>query len=791
MRPIAVTMVGFGTFADPVTVDFEGLDVFALVGPTGSGKSTVIDAICFALYGSVPRYDDRRAVGPIVHSQAAEAKVSLTFEIHGRRYVAARVVRRDAKGKASTKEARLETVDGEVLAGTAREMESEVPARLGLDFDQFTRAVVLPQGEFARFLHDKPAARQDLLVQLLGLDVYERMMQRAKRIANETEAAIAADRSRIEALAGATPEARADLTSRHDACTAARARWRARQPELERLLDAARAADAAADEAGNPRRTLAAVVPPADLDALATALREAETALANAAGELDRSTAALAVAETARAAAGARDELVAARNAHARRAELDGERRALHERREALAPRIAAAEATARAAEERVETLRTANATVVVREHLHAGEPCPVCEQVVVHVPEVGEIEDLRAARETERETAIAAEAVGRERTELEARVADRAEMLRRIDETLATARAPDAVAAALDRLDAADAAVAAGRAASSRRAAPSLRPPRRARPRTRAASRRASSSGPGAIGSAPRVSPRRRRATTSRPTGPRCSTGAPPSSPGTSRRPRRLRAGPRPAGGAARRAGRGGGGRRRARAHGGGRRRARRPSRGRCGRGDASLADRVERLDADTKERVALLEASATRAEEASVAAELARLLDASHFERWLVSEAVERLIAGGSIRLSELSSGRYSFAMDPTGRDLLVVDHTQGDERRSVRTLSGGETFQASLALALALSDQLAELAADGAARLESIFLDEGFGTLDAETLETVATTIENLAAGDRMVGIVTHVPELAARIPVQFRVAAPRAVLDSGTGAVVSSP
>ena len=81
-------------------------------------------------------------------------------------------------------------------------------------------------------------------------------------------------------------------------------------------------------------------------------------------------------------------------------------------------------------------------------------------------------------------------------------------------------------------------------------------------------------------------------------------------------------------------------------------------------------------------------------------------------------------------------------------------------------MRTLSGGETFQASLALALALSDELADARRRArAARLESIFLDEGFGTLDAETLETVAATIENLGAGDRMVGIVTHVPELAA--------------------------
>jgi len=86
-------------------------------------------------------------------------------------------------------------------------------------------------------------------------------------------------------------------------------------------------------------------------------------------------------------------------------------------------------------------------------------------------------------------------------------------------------------------------------------------------------------------------------------------------------------------------------------------------------------------------------------------------------------------------------------------------------------VRTLSGGETFQASLALALALSSQMSTLAAAGAARLDSIFLDEGFGTLDPETLEVVAATLETLAQGQRMVGVVTHVAALADRVPVRF--------------------
>src|SRR5262245_11022061 len=191
MRPRRLEMQGFGPFAEPVALDFTDADLFALVGPTGAGKSTVIDAMCFALYGSVPRYGDRRLVGSVVHALASEARVAFTFELGDVEYVAARVVRRDAKGKATTRDVRLEETGGSVRAGTTKEMDTAVVELLGLDFDQFTRAVVLPQGEFARFLHDKPAARQDLLAQLLGLDVYERVGQRARQAAAASAAQVA------------------------------------------------------------------------------------------------------------------------------------------------------------------------------------------------------------------------------------------------------------------------------------------------------------------------------------------------------------------------------------------------------------------------------------------------------------------------------------------------------------------------------------------------------------------------------------------------------------------------
>src|SRR6476469_4526297 len=98
MRPLRVVAEGFTTFRELVDIDFRDTDFFALVGPTGSGKSSVLDAICFALYGSVPRYADDRLVAPAITQGANEARLSLTFEIGGEEYVATRIVRRTKTG---------------------------------------------------------------------------------------------------------------------------------------------------------------------------------------------------------------------------------------------------------------------------------------------------------------------------------------------------------------------------------------------------------------------------------------------------------------------------------------------------------------------------------------------------------------------------------------------------------------------------------------------------------------------------------------------------------------------
>ncbi|HEY0364883.1 MAG TPA: SbcC/MukB-like Walker B domain-containing protein, partial [Pyrinomonadaceae bacterium] len=155
-----------------------------------------------------------------------------------------------------------------------------------------------------------------------------------------------------------------------------------------------------------------------------------------------------------------------------------------------------------------------------------------------------------------------------------------------------------------------------------------------------------------------------------------------------------------------------------------------------------------------------------------AAVAHDLAMALRADQFIAFIQEEAYYRLALDGSVHLETLSSNRYSFDF---GKDeFVVVDHWNADETRPVATLSGGESFLASLALALALAEGLSGLS-HGRSKfaLESLFLDEGFGSLDSETLQTVLQSIETLSASDRLVGIVSHIPELAEQMPGRISV------------------
>jgi exonuclease SbcC len=136
-----------------------------------------------------------------------------------------------------------------------------------------------------------------------------------------------------------------------------------------------------------------------------------------------------------------------------------------------------------------------------------------------------------------------------------------------------------------------------------------------------------------------------------------------------------------------------------------------------------------------------------------------LAADLRSDKFQAYVLQEVFTELVQGASARLMMLTGERYSLQFQD--EEIRVVDHDNADETRISDTLSGGETFLTSLALALELSDQVQR--AVGAVNLDSLFIDEGFGTLDPDTLALVSETLQSLRVGGRMVGIITHIPEL----------------------------
>ena len=178
MRPIHLSVEGLACFKEMQEIDFSGLDLFAISGPTGAGKSTVLDAILFALYGEVPRVG-KQDLKEMISAARERVSVRFDFAVGERQYRIARALRR--RGAATV---RLEEHDGadfnKVLADQVRTASVEVTRLLGLDVDAFTQAVILPQGEFARFLKADPRKRREMLRTLLRLDVYERMRQAAQ-----------------------------------------------------------------------------------------------------------------------------------------------------------------------------------------------------------------------------------------------------------------------------------------------------------------------------------------------------------------------------------------------------------------------------------------------------------------------------------------------------------------------------------------------------------------------------------------------------------------------------------
>lgn len=792
MRPRRLILEGFRSHQRRTELDFSGRNLIAIVGPTGAGKSSILDGISFALFGKTPR--EQKSPQKLICSRGDEAKVSLDFELDGKGYEIQRVVRR----KGSVTPVLVSRDTGEDFKGTT-EVNDKVAELLGLDFSAFCSSVLLAQGEFARFLSAAETQRNVILKGVFRLDQIDALQAAAKRRTQSLDLELSGIEGERRAIPANLPQLMREQASLSEAAIKLAARFERALPEEERLeralFSATRERELALQELERLVHGAERLPDPGDFEELAGHEHEVVPQLAAARD-------AMTTAEGRRRDAGERLAKLERRSGgEAELARLRGDAERLHdeageldaiegnikselERLEELGGLVEAAEAMleqaterSAAAAERVRAAEVEHRAHALRGDLVVGEPCPVCEQKVVAVPKGGPPEILTGVREqlarADKEESSSREALHERKLERQASevklrnlkeqrdsLATRLELLRdsvrtvlgdvedplRIigerfqeltDSRRAAQEAQRALDAARDRLGRLEAAF--KRVAGERVRLASaligvagfvdLEPPDVEsdlseleaffRSATEAFDRRAGEARTRSDESR-KVAERQRRALAELRTN--------------------LELGE-----------------------------------------DVSITDAMAEQRANAKVAQAQLENYSAQSERAAelekkgdevmarrnVFGRLHEDLAPRNFLGFLIEERTHLLLELASERLKGMTD-RYRLELD--GKNLNVVDEFDAEKRRGVGTLSGGETFLASLALALAL----AEMVGRHGGRLQSFFLDEGFGTLDPESFDLAMDGIERIVVGDRLIGLVSHVPALAARVDDRIELA-----------------
>ena len=899
MRPLKLTLSAFGPYAAETVLDLAQLGrggLYLVTGDTGAGKTTLFDAITYALYdhssGGVRE-------GAMLRSKYAEPGtptfVELEFEVRGQRCTVRRnpeYLRPKARGEGFTTEkadACLTYADGRPPVTRAKDVTAAVVDIIGLDYNQFSQIAMIAQGQFTRLLNASTEERSKIFRKLFRTQPYQRLQERLQaenaaltrqreeqsvrigqllsglswaegdadgavldelaplceaggQASPETllpllDALLAGQEQALSAATSARTEAEAELDKLQQTLgraeqaeklrlelTAAQARQDALRPVLDAAeAEAARhAGDSAALDAlaGKLERAKADLAAFDGLDSLEKKLSAARdaAALENARAEkrraalgqldgeltvLEQSLAALGGAEAEKVSLEARAEQLARREtalAQLAQSLAEGQRRGQAARQAQERYLLAdGAKERAHALRDHLERAFLNAQAGLLAESLTDGVPCPVCGSthhpkravLPAEAPTQARVDAARqsadeADRAAQEASAAAAKAVAADR-EAKATLRRDAEAL--LPERFTSPEGPvkltvsllktalaeesEALHAAQEALDKAQKQNAAALAAKARQ-----EDERQKKTAQRSALEAECAEARAALPAADREEARRALAGLENE---RCA----------------LRAGMDAAASALAKA------------------------RQDCAAAEAAVtaltaqqteAGEAADLPALESQREALTaRRTALAAQEKALtarllpnrkAADLYRQHAAARAElerRWqwvnaLASTAggtlsskqkirleayiqmnyLDAILVHANTRLMQMTAGQYELERvgaenqrSQSGLDLGVIDHYNGT-RRSVKTLSGGESFKASLALALGLSDEVQSAA--GGIRLDTLFLDEGFGSLDDESLEQAIRVLAGLTEGDRLVGIISHVAALKERIDKQ---------------------
>jgi len=827
MRPLSLTLDGFRSYAARIELDWRPYRLVGVVGPIGSGKSSVLDAITFALFGMTP--SEKVNTKSLIHQRADIAQVELVFSVDHQVWRAVRAIRRNGQSEHAlfrfeSDEAFLKGAKPIEMVVKKGEVDARVRLLLGMDFDAFGRSALLAQGRFAELLRATPTQRDDVLKGVFGFDRVVTM----ERLAKQRRDGAKRDLEELGRKSESFKEDTAQLEIATTEAVRAEAIWqrfevvdpviagldqqiadvtgeiaenavaiRALEDVTQRLPDPQESAewieDASSTEAGSARlnKELAAgekVVLTAeaklvelrsisggeaaveDASELIIALHGQEIVLRQATDRLTAST-----EESTRVSA----DLKAATSAF----------RSAEKQADKAFTRLNEAEHESTNSQDTWHAAQHADMASALRSELVGGHTCPVCLQAVDDVPTVasegdlsalgaeadagvkqvdaafkvlaeaqrdvvrveGKLEALRVTvgslDEREQQEAGAVEVATLTRSETKTKLegmlgkGDPVEILNARKKTLAATRSEvESANQEVRRLqDLKATQVTAMQESMSRLASLRLK-------LSELAGRldldlqipeKVEGVSEAIVVVRDTWTERRRALTESQET-------LTVQIEQISRTMNEQRA----AVGIA---------------------------------ADASwseaLADvrvRVERARTELAVRTERIEAAGSLVADTKTAEDvfatyssLAQELRPSRFLNYLLEEERSALAELGSHQFEDLTDGRYRFSDDG---EFAIVDLTAAEQVRKSETLSGGETFLASLALALAL----AEMMTRSGGRIDAFFLDEGFGSLDPEHLDLALAGIERLVAGDedRLVVLVSHVPDMVDRIEQLIR-------------------
>lgn len=748
MKPLLLTIEGINSFDAPRTIDFAELarnNIFCICGPTGSGKTTILDCIILALYA--PSNHNRGTLKDYIHTGSDKGKITLRFSADGTVYEVYRELRRNASSTAKL----TNFATGEVLADKADTVTARIKDMLKLDKDDFTKVVVLEQGKYAEFMSLSKTARCTTVSKLFSLERFDRLKDTVAAAKNKYEKAIGEMTAALAQYEGDTEAVLADkkkeLAQLKKEAQTLQKEEEAAQAEVsagEQLqAQAARRtqAQAQAKEADARLQTIAAQTKAWEKEAQAH--REAAEKTEEWRKKSEAAHALLSLVDACE-----HDEKEAVQKQARREALLkDYEKNSkqakacaelcetLFRRENELRKEISATEKERDDALAAYERARTGNAAALLRLSLRDGDVCPVCG---------GAYHDRAHEERTQDEKALAAYKAAWEKSERTLKSCN--EELRKNLQSRAVAEANRAAAEKeCENIKAQ------GQNTAQEIAALSAKLGERLGGKTAAQARKEANGDIAAYETALRKE--REKAD-------------------------EIRAAQTDL--AAQRA-------------------AWREKADAAQRTLAELSELVfdEKAYAAAVERLAQCRARAARlasdtgSAQERIASLQTRLAKKKELQRrkkkygerlddililhkctekgnkllsFVADSYMQSFTEAAGETLRSLTNGKYSLVYDDG--DFYVKDFFADNATRKVKTLSGGETFLASMSIAMAISRQIATQ------NYEFFFLDEGFGTLHERAVETVMNAL-NALSRDTIVGIVTHRSELSERIASRLTV------------------